>query len=107
LIGIFAHEVGHHILFHTLGNNSSRRDLELEADKWAGAALYKLGATLVQATSCIDETNANGSTTHPPRADRKQAVENGWYEAQKQGGKIEPIVPKPNKPKSNNNNGKK
>jgi len=100
LIGIFAHEVGHHILFHTLGNSSSRRDLELEADKWAGAALYKLGATLEQATACIEETNVNGSSTHPPRADRKQAVQNGWYEAQKQGRKIEPTPPKP-APKKN------
>lgn len=81
LKGIFAHEVAHHILFHTVGNNVSRRDLELQADKWAGAALCKLGASLVQALVCVSETSLNGSATHPPRSQREEAVKQGWKEA--------------------------
>jgi formylglycine-generating enzyme len=86
LNGILAHEVAHHILLHTLGNNSSRRDLELEADRWAGSALYKLGANLNQALVCISETALNGSATHPPRAERLNAVKSGWEEAKSNNG---------------------
>jgi formylglycine-generating enzyme required for sulfatase activity len=96
LAGIFAHEVAHHLLFHTIGNNVSRRDLELQADKWAGAALYKLGASLQQALVCANETSLNGSATHPPRSQREAAVKTGWEEAKSQGGnggKIDPVQP--------------
>jgi formylglycine-generating enzyme required for sulfatase activity len=99
LKGIFAHEVAHHVLFHTMQASSSRRDLELEADKWAGAALYKLGATLEQATACVAETSEKGSSTHPPRSERLAAVKSGWLEAQGQNpNKPQPYKPEPPSP---------
>ena len=45
-LGVLAHEIGHHLSGHTLTNSGSRYDTELEADKFAGFILYKLGATL-------------------------------------------------------------
>jgi WG containing repeat len=94
LAGIFAHEIAHHVLFHTMGNNVSRRDLELQADKWAGAALYRLGASLEQALVCVNETSLNGSATHPPRSQRETAVKTGWQEANGQGNNEDKLNPK-------------
>ncbi len=94
LMGIFAHEVGHHLLFHTMAQSKSRPDLELEADTWAGSTLYQLGATLEQALSCFESVSMNGTSTHPPRNERKQAMEKGWYEAKAANPAPAP-VPKP------------
>jgi hypothetical protein len=58
----------------------------LEADKWAGSALFRTGATLDQALACVNETSLNGSTTHPPRVEREKAVRIGWSDAKNQGG---------------------
>jgi|AntRauTorckE5430_2_1112549.scaffolds.fasta_scaffold03017_4 formylglycine-generating enzyme required for sulfatase activity len=96
LKGILAHEIAHHILFHTAQSNSSRRDLELQADKWAGAVLYKLGATITQATVCVSETNTNGSSTHPPRYERLASVKLGWLEAKRKNNN-QPPKPEPDR----------
>jgi formylglycine-generating enzyme required for sulfatase activity len=94
IMGIFAHEIGHHLLFHTMAEASSRPDLELEADKWAGSTLFQLGATLEQALSCFESVSMKASLTHPARDARKQAMQTGWYEAKAVNPAPAP-VPKP------------
>lgn len=84
-IFILAHEVGHHLEGHTLLNISSRPDIELEADEFAGFALCKMGATLQQAQLAMYYiSNAQTSKTHPGRADRLVAIEKGWDKAEGQ-----------------------
>jgi hypothetical protein len=76
--GIMAHEVGHHIAGHTAGVRPPAHDRELEADRFAGFALARLGATLEQAIRWVRSLSEKGSDSHPPRRQRLMAVTNGW-----------------------------
>ena len=81
-IFILAHEVGHHLEGHTLLDISSRPDIELEADQFAGFVLYKMGASLKQAQLAMYYiANVDASKTHPGRADRLLAIQKGWDNA--------------------------
>lgn len=78
-ISIFAHEIGHHLSGHTLDSLGSRPDKELEADRFSGFIMYKLGATLEQAQAAMKEIGTvNIVSTHPPLPNRMAAIRNGW-----------------------------
>jgi len=80
-ISILAHEVGHHLNGHSLMPGGSRPTLELEADKFSGFILAKLGASIEEAQSAINSLVAvKGSTTHPGKSARLAAIANGWYQ---------------------------
>jgi hypothetical protein len=79
---IMAHEVGHHLNGHTLSDVGSRPPLELQADRFAGHAVKRMGGTLQQALSAYQQMGAAGSATHPPKSARLEAVTKGWMEAQ-------------------------
>jgi hypothetical protein len=80
-ISILAHEVGHHLNGHSLTSGGSRPGLELEADKFSGFILSKLGATLIETQSAINAlVSENGSLTHPGKSARLAAIANGWYQ---------------------------
>jgi len=82
-ISILAHEVGHHLNGHSLMPGGSRPSLELEADKFSGFILAKLGATLDDAQSAINSlVSEQGSTTHPPKSARLAAIASGWFSSQ-------------------------
>ena len=76
--GIMAHEIGHHVGGHTAPTDHPRQAEELEADRFAGFALSRLGATLDQALLWTAGLNENDTPTHPPRARRAVAVTEGW-----------------------------
>ena len=79
---ILAHEVGHHLQGHTLQEGGSRPPIELEADKYSGAAMRWLGGTLEQAQVAMENlAPPQGSATHPGRRDRLIAIAAGWNEA--------------------------
>jgi hypothetical protein len=81
-MSILAHEIGHHLSGHTLTNKGSNPPDEIEADKYSGFILYKLGASLSQATKAIQSLGSDiGSTTHPAKSDRIKAISKGWNEA--------------------------
>ena len=80
-VNILAHEVGHHLNGHSLQLGGSRPSIELEADKFSGFILAKLGATLEEAQSAINSlASEQGSSTHPPKSARLAAIANGWYQ---------------------------
>jgi hypothetical protein len=109
LIGIVAHEVGHHFLGHTTADLTaavasdpaparsavglSPRDIEndrfaalrrdeLDADYFSGFVLAKLGAGKVDATTWLDAVPDPGpGSTHPRTAERKARIEEGWTAA--------------------------
>jgi hypothetical protein len=84
-MSILAHEIGHHLSGHTLTRKGSNPKDELEADKYSGFILYKLGATLSDATNAIMTLGSEtGSTTHPPKSERIEAITKGWNEASSQ-----------------------
>ncbi|MCI4667075.1 MAG: hypothetical protein MRZ79_02870 [Bacteroidia bacterium] len=88
-ISILAHEIGHHLSGHTLTNTGSRPDKELEADKFSGFVLYKMGATLQQARVAMEKIgSSNGSSTHPPKSARLAAITNGWLSAKELTGPV-------------------
>lgn len=81
MISVLAHEIGHHLWGHTLTRSPNRRDLELEADFFSGDMLYKMGATLEEATAAYRSFSPAGSASHPGRDQRVQAASDGWNNA--------------------------
>jgi hypothetical protein len=77
-VGVLAHEIAHFQLDHEVKGGGSRPEWELEADRFLGFQLAKMGATLKQAQSCFQKASVRGSRTHPPKAARLEAVEIGW-----------------------------
>lgn len=83
-LGLFAHEVGHHLAGHTIFAQGSSRKTEMEADEWAGFILGYLGATEAEATNAVDNYAATIATlTHPSKSERRAAVVAGWENAKK------------------------
>jgi hypothetical protein len=81
-LSILAHEIGHHVEGHTLSNGGSQPSLEIEADRFSGHVLARMGATLEQACAAINEVcEEKSSTTHPGKRTRLAALTNGWMEA--------------------------
>lgn len=86
-MSILAHEIGHHINGHTLGVTVSAYDSkiqELEADRFSGFVLQKLGASLEEATDAISAIASVGDdtySTHPNRTRRIQAITEGYNSA--------------------------
>lgn len=88
---ILAHEVGHHINGHTRDAALSKildetslekqRQEELEADKFAGFVLAKLGATLEQTVAAVNLVSTNEDdlySTHPNKNKRLEAINLGY-----------------------------
>lgn len=95
-LAILAHELAHHFNQHL--NNPppgiTARQLELEADEYAGSVLYQIGATLQQAQLAFQTVPDVETYTHPARKDRLAAVERGWQNAKKRfpgSGPQEPV----------------
>ena len=85
-ISVLAHEVGHHLLGHTVSGQGSQPATELEADEFSGYALGKMGASLEDAEATMKLiANENASATHPGRSSRLSAIEEGWKSA---GGQV-------------------
>lgn len=86
-VSIMAHEIGHHLSGHTITAGGSRPGLELEADKFSGYVLYKMGAPLAEATKAIDALGSETEQpTHPAKSRRIAAIGQGWQEACRQDG---------------------
>ena len=81
-ISIMAHEIGHHLSGHTIMPGGSQPPTELEADKFSGFVLYKMGAMLTDAQKAMNTLvpEADGKT-HPGRSKRVKAIQEGWTQA--------------------------
>ena len=78
-ISVLAHEIGHHLLGHTVSGQGSNPAIELEADEFSGYALRKMGASLEDAEATMKLiASENASATHPGKASRLSAIEKGW-----------------------------
>lgn len=92
-ISILAHEIGHHLSGHTLNNETKNHEGELQADKFSGFILYKMGATQKQASYAMYLLgNDEDTDTHPNKNKRIKAILEGWNEAkiQRYQGAIPP-----------------
>lgn len=91
---VLAHEIGHHLSNHNLSenDNSKRKIQELQADKYAGGVLFRLGATLEQAQAGIRSFSLESeTTTHPNKNARLESVAQGWKQAQEIQGNNTPV----------------
>ena len=78
-MSIIAHEIGHHLQGHTLEKGGSSHEKELEADKFSGHILFKMGASLEQATFAMRQFGSEkDSQTHPSKYKRMNAISLGW-----------------------------
>lgn len=86
-MSIMAHEIAHHLSGHTIVPGGSRPEIELEADKFSGFVLQKMGATRDDATRMILKIGTiHGTPTHPDKQRRADAITQGWTEACRQNG---------------------
>ena len=84
-ISIMAHEIGHHLCGHTILPGGSQPPTELEADKFSGFVLYKMGASLADAQIAMETLVPDrDSPTHPARSKRVSAIQDGWQSACRQ-----------------------
>lgn len=102
-LSILAHEIGHHVNGHSLdlalASNDEinartieehKRD-ELEADYYSGFIMYKLGATLEasqQVMKLMPDVDEKTST-YPTKAERLDAIEEGYNKAKSQDPNIQ------------------
>ncbi len=96
-VGVLAHEVGHLLAGDTTSRNHGPRD-EGEADEYAGYQLFRLGATLEEAQTLFRTLDETGGGTHPPRAQRLEAVARGWNRARLAQSSIPAPAPVPHAP---------
>ncbi|MEB2846265.1 TPM domain-containing protein [Endobacterium cereale] len=101
-LSIMAHEIGHHLSGHTLVPGGSQPPIELEADKFSGYVLFKMGAKLGDAQKAIATLIPEAaSPTHPGRTMRLYAIQAGWMQScqQQQNGcgetTVAAVQPKP------------
>lgn len=88
-ISIMAHEIGHHLSGHTILPGGSQPPIELEADKFSGFVLYRMGASLDDAQHAMSTLVPAfaPSRSHPQRSARLLAIAQGWMEACEQQAK--------------------
>jgi hypothetical protein len=78
-ISVLAHEIGHHLHTHVVNGKTIPMGSELEADKFSGFILQKMGANLEEAQAAIKMLAATRATrTHPARDDRLSSIASGW-----------------------------
>lgn len=81
-ISIVAHEIGHHLQGHTIDGKGARPQKELEADRFSGFVMQRLGASLDEALVAIKTLGDDKPTySHPAKATRVEAIRQGWADA--------------------------
>lgn len=89
-VSIMAHEAGHHLAGHTIQPGGSQPPIELEADKFSGFVLYKMGASRKDALTALNTLVPEGvpsGSSHPGRSQRVAALTDGWDQACRQTGR--------------------
>jgi len=84
-MSIISHELGHHLAGHTFNlENYNSHEKELEADRFSGFVLFKMGATLKEASAALVLlANKVETYSHPNKLKRLEALKSGWLAAQK------------------------
>lgn len=84
-MSILAHEIGHHLSGHTLDAKGSNHMTEMEADKFSGFVLYKMGASVDDAIYAMEQIGSEiDFPSHPSKYKRVEYIKEGWNEANRQ-----------------------
>ena len=86
--GIFAHMIAHHISNHGLTIEPGRSLTELEADKFVGMTLQKMGASSIEVIEALNMMkNTIAEDYYPEIISRISATQSGWNQS---GGSLHP-----------------
>jgi len=78
-LSVLAHEMGHHYRNHVLDSRGSTPPKEIEADYFSGYVMAKMGVSLQESKAAMERiASPQASSSHPGRADRLAAIEQGW-----------------------------
>lgn len=80
---IIAHEIGHH-LANNISDDNNILQSELDADKFAGFILFRMGADSNQVTDAVASnliSVSSDSKTHPAKMKRIEVVKKSWKES--------------------------
>ncbi|MBY0478511.1 MAG: hypothetical protein K2Q24_12760 [Chitinophagaceae bacterium] len=78
-ISVLAHELGHHYKNHVVDAVGSTPSKELEADFVSGFIMAKFGASVNEAKAAMSKIASDyGSSSHPPKNERLNAIGQGW-----------------------------
>lgn len=77
-ISVLAREIGHHLSHHDLKNGISTIAEDLEADRYAGFVLQKMGASLEEAIQAIENLNTDDKNKGASVNARIAALTQGW-----------------------------
>lgn len=82
-VSVLSHEIGHHLEGHTLKNISEKDNKlgELEADKFSGYIMAKLGFSLFEAQEAMKTIPNTSSNSHPQKVERLNAIKIGYNTA--------------------------
>lgn len=95
-ISVLAHEMGHHYHNHVVSGSGSTPPKELEADFFSGYVMAKMGASLAEAKAAMGQiASPRASASHPAKADRLNAIANGWNSANGNTAQTNPRNPVP------------
>src|SRR5687768_807475 len=95
-VSVLAHEMGHHYRNHVIDSKGSTPPKELEADYFSGYVMAKLGAGLDESRAAMNKiASERGSSSHPGKEDRLDAITKGWNYAQGITGTPQPQQPQP------------
>jgi len=101
-ISILAHEMGHHYYNHVVSSSGSTPPKEIEADAFSGYVMQKLGAGLNESIAAISAIATDrGSSTHPAKKDRVDAITRGWTAAKNTNTAPTTVPPNPTTPTTN------
>lgn len=83
-LGVLSHEVGHHVLGHTLREGVARPEEEGEADEYIGFTLFQLKVPSSQVAARAIDLFANvfETDTHPSAEHRAEKVAEGYRDAE-------------------------
>lgn len=80
-VSVLAHEVGHHLMGHTLDPSAIHPGDELACDRYSGFILAAMGVGLHESRAAMEVAgDPHGTERHPPRHARLAAIEQGWNE---------------------------
>lgn len=85
---VLAHEVGHHLLNHSMDGRGDVKALELAADSYAGFLLTRMGASIDELLRGVDQIVSTSETAdHPGRCSRRVAVIEAYNRGARQIGR--------------------